>query len=49
MCNLRVYTLRDGSKRTIKLKEGESLKQELQRAGIQENQIFQMQLVEKPQ
>ena len=49
MCNYRVYTLRDGSKRTIKLKEGESFKQELQRAGIQETQIFQMQLMEKPQ
>lgn len=47
MCHYRVYTLRDGSKRTIKLKEGESFKQELQRAGIQETQIFQMQLVEK--
>lgn len=45
---LRVYTLRDGSKRTIKLKEGETFKSELQRAGISENQIFQMQLVENP-
>ncbi|WP_394557973.1 hypothetical protein [Priestia aryabhattai] len=44
----RVFTLRDGSKRKIKLKEGESLKEELQRAGIQENQIFQMQPVELP-
>jgi len=49
MYNFRVYTLRDGSKRIIKLKEGESFKQELQRARIQETQIFQMQLVEKPQ
>ncbi|MED3855585.1 hypothetical protein ABEU98_30965 [Priestia megaterium] len=49
MYKFRVYTLRDGSKRIIKLKEGESFKQELQRAGLQENQIFQMQLVEKPQ
>jgi len=49
MYNFRVYTLRDGSKRSIKLKEGESFKEELQRAGIQETQIFQMQLVEKPQ
>lgn len=48
MYNFRVYTLRDGSKRIIKLKEGESFKEELQRAGIQEKQIFQMQLVEKP-
>ncbi|MGG2091012.1 hypothetical protein ABFY59_29460 [Priestia aryabhattai] len=45
----RVYTLRDGSKRFIKLKEGEPFKEELQRAGIQETQIFQMQLVEKPE
>ncbi|GAB1786450.1 MULTISPECIES: hypothetical protein [Priestia] len=49
MYNFRVYTLRDGSKRIIKLKEGESFKEELQRAGIQETQIFQMQLVEKPE
>ena len=35
MYNFRIYTLRDGSKRIIKLKEGESFKQELQRAGIQ--------------
>ena len=47
MYKFRVYTLRDGSKRTIKLKEGESFKEELKRAGIQETQIFQMQLVEK--
>ncbi|MFE0566776.1 hypothetical protein ACFW1D_30620 [Priestia megaterium] len=47
MYNFRVYTLRDGSKRIIKLKERESFKEELQRAGIQETQIFQMQLVEK--
>ena len=47
MYNFRVYTLRDGSKRTIKLKEGESFKQELQRAGLQENQIFQMQLTQR--
>ncbi|MEN3772967.1 hypothetical protein [Priestia megaterium] len=47
MYYFRVYTLRDGSKRIIKLKEGESFKEELQRAGIQETHIFQMQLVEK--
>ncbi|MFP7737511.1 hypothetical protein ACLHDF_30270 [Priestia aryabhattai] len=49
MYNFRVYTLRDGSKRIIKLKERESFKEELQRAGIQETQIFQMQLMEKPE
>ncbi|MEB4861333.1 hypothetical protein [Priestia megaterium] len=48
MYNFRIYTLRDGSKRIINLKEGESFEEELQRAGIQETQIFQMQLVEKP-
>ncbi|MGG3158802.1 hypothetical protein ABEP50_24445 [Priestia megaterium] len=48
MCNFRAYTLHDGSKRIIKLKEGESFKEEIQRAGIQETQIFQMKLVEKP-
>lgn len=47
MYNFRVYTLRDGLKRIIKLKEGESFKEELQRARIQETQVFQMQLVEK--
>ncbi|MFE4093354.1 hypothetical protein ACFX4K_12025 [Priestia sp. YIM B13484] len=40
MYNFKVYTLRDSSKKIIKLKEGESLKQELQRANIQETQIF---------
>ncbi|WP_280166728.1 hypothetical protein [Priestia aryabhattai] len=49
MYNFRVYTLRDGSKRIIKLKENESFKEEFQRAGIQETQIFQMQLVAKPE
>ncbi|UYP07392.1 hypothetical protein [Priestia megaterium] len=49
MYNFRIYTLRDGSKRVIKLKEGEPFKEELQRAGIQETQIFQMQLVAKPE
>ena len=49
MYDFRVYTLRDGSKRIIKLKEEELFKEELQRAGIQETQIFQMQLVEKPE
>ncbi|MGG0592581.1 hypothetical protein ABEY80_22450 [Priestia megaterium] len=49
MYNFRIYTLRDGSKIIIKLKEGESFEEELQRAGIQETQIFQMQLVEKPE
>lgn len=49
MYNFKVYKLRDGSKRIIKLKEGESFKQELQRAGIQETQIFQVQLVETPE
>lgn len=39
MYNFRVHTLRAGSKRTIKLKKGESVKQNLQRVGIQETQI----------
>jgi len=47
MCNFRIYTLRNASKRIIKLKEGESFTQELQRAGIQENQIFQMQMIKR--
>ncbi|MEH7361486.1 hypothetical protein [Priestia megaterium] len=49
MYNFRIYTLCDGSKRIVKLKERESFKLELQRAGIQETQIFQMQLMEKPE
>ncbi|MET3689770.1 hypothetical protein ABIC37_005320 [Priestia megaterium] len=49
MYNFRVYTLREGSKRIIKLKKGEAFKEELQRGGIQKTQIFQMQLVEKPE
>ncbi|WP_176524242.1 hypothetical protein [Priestia megaterium] len=44
---LQVYTLRDGTKKTIPIIEGESLREELQRAGIKENQIFQMQMVER--
>jgi len=36
MYNFRVYTLRDGSKRIIKLKEGEAFKEELHSADIQE-------------
>ncbi|MEB2266107.1 hypothetical protein LAV77_14975 [Priestia megaterium] len=47
LCTILEY-IRYGSKRIIKLKEGEPFKQELQRAGIQETQIFQMQLAEKP-
>ncbi|MHC5534686.1 hypothetical protein [Priestia megaterium] len=44
---LRIYTLRDGSKKTIPIIEGETLKEELKRAGIKETQIFQMQMVER--
>lgn len=43
----QVYTLRGGTKKTIKVIEGEPLIEELQRAGIKETGIFQMQLVEK--
>ncbi|MEH6867934.1 hypothetical protein [Priestia megaterium] len=44
---LRIYTLRDGSKKTIPIIKGESLRKELQRAGIKETEIFQMQMVER--
>ena len=43
---LRVYTLRDGTKKTIPIIEGESLREELQRAGIKETEIFQMKMAE---
>ena len=45
MSYVRVFTLRDGTKRKIKIEEGMTLQDELKRAGITESDIFQMQLV----
>jgi sulfur carrier protein ThiS len=45
MNQIRIYTLRDGTKRKIKIEEGMTLQDELKKLGITESDIFQMQLV----
>lgn len=45
MYQMRIFTLRYGTKRKIKIEEGMTLKDELNKAGITESDIFQMQLV----
>ena len=45
MSYVRIFTLRDGTKRKIKIEEGMTLQDELNKAGITESDIFQMQLV----
>ncbi|WP_172802905.1 hypothetical protein [Priestia megaterium] len=45
MYQVRIFTLRDGTKRKIKIEEGMTLQDELQELGISESDIFQMQLV----
>ncbi|MCT9852036.1 hypothetical protein P2R64_11375 [Priestia megaterium] len=45
MSYIRIYTLRDCTKRKIKIEEGMALQDELKKAGITESDIFQMQLV----
>ncbi|QTL52482.1 hypothetical protein [Priestia aryabhattai] len=45
MYQMRLFTLRDGTKRKIKIEEGMTLQDELKKAGIKESDIFQMQLV----
>jgi len=47
MYQMRIFTLRDGTKRKIKIEEGMTLQDELKKAGITESDIFQMQLVIK--
>ncbi|MGF9741441.1 hypothetical protein ABEX38_29165 [Priestia megaterium] len=47
MYQMRIFTLRDGTKRKIKIEEGMALQDELNKAGITESDIFQMQLVEE--
>jgi len=42
---VREFTLRDGTKRKIKIEEGMTLQDELKKAGITESDIFQMQLI----
>ncbi|WP_176521367.1 hypothetical protein [Priestia megaterium] len=42
---IRIFTLRDGTNRKIKIEEGMTLQDELNKAGITESDIFQMQLV----
>lgn len=41
---MRIFTLRDGTKRKIKIEEGMTFQDELKKAGITELDIFQMQL-----
>jgi hypothetical protein len=45
MSKVRIYTLRDGTKRKIKIEERMTFQEELRRLGITESDIFQMQLV----
>ncbi|MED3915666.1 hypothetical protein [Priestia megaterium] len=45
MYQMRVFTLRDGTKRKIKIEEGMTLQDELNKVGITELDVFQMQLV----
>ena len=45
MAQMRIFRLRDGTQRKIKIDEGMTLQDELKRAGITESDIFQMQLV----
>ncbi|MDD9783132.1 hypothetical protein PVE99_12060 [Priestia megaterium] len=47
MDQMRIFTLRDGTQRKIKIDEGMTLQDELKKAGITESDIFQMQLVIK--
>jgi len=42
---VREFTLRDGTKRKIKIEEGMILQDELKKAEISESDIFQIQLV----
>ncbi|MED3971404.1 hypothetical protein P4658_27285 [Priestia megaterium] len=45
MNQIRIYTLRGGTKRKIKVEEGMTFQEELERLRIIESDIFQMQLV----
>jgi hypothetical protein len=45
MSYIRIYTLRDGTKRKIKVEGGMTFQEELKKLGITESDIFQMQLV----
>ncbi|MFL0574951.1 hypothetical protein ACH0BK_28680 [Priestia megaterium] len=45
MYQMRTFTLRDGTKRKIKIEEGMTLQDELKKTGMTESDIFQMQLV----
>jgi hypothetical protein len=45
MYQIRIYTVRDGTKRKIKIEQGMTLQDKLKKAGITESDIFQMQLV----
>jgi len=40
-----VYTLRDGRKKSIKDKEGQTIRDELKALGITESDVFQRQMI----
>jgi len=45
MYQMRIFTLRDGTNRKIKIEEKVPLQDELKKVGITELDLFQMQLV----
>lgn len=49
MAWFREFTLRNGSKKRIKIEEWRTLQDEMRELGITENQIFQMQMTEVEQ
>lgn len=49
MAWFREFTLRNGSKKRIKIEEWRTLQDEMRELGITENQIFQMQMIEVEQ
>lgn len=44
---IREYTLRDKSKKSIRVEPWRSFKEEMRVLGIKDNDIFQIQLIEK--
>jgi hypothetical protein len=46
MAWFREFTLRNGTKKRIRIEEGKTLKQEMNQLDIRETDIFQMQMIE---
>lgn len=44
---IRVYTLRDGTRKHIEVQKKQTLQDELKKLNITESQIFQMQMIKK--